>query len=445
MKRLASILALCLFVCGTLSADITAQMRAVAAKRGFAPLALTPDIWLDASQETFANNDPVGTFTDRSGNGRNHTEASAKPTFKTGILNGKPGIYFDGGDQLLLSYSGSGTSYTIAGLVSRDDDAFRIWWANGIDPYVGINSGRIPYFYQGAVVSSGLSAFPGSVDEPQLMGVRSVAGTTQLIVGRNIYRTGSSTASALKTSGLSSLGGFQWKGYIHEVVAKSAALSFADWNNLESYIRAKWATTNRHILVLDGDSITYGSGGSDLAHSWGGLLAASLGATNWQVSNQGIVGQTIGNRTGSGGPAEYMLLNAATAEWTCGTRTDGSNALIAFAGTNDLFFGATATQAYDAFVAYCQGAQAGGHKVIASTMLDRAVSGSWTRADMLTFNSNVRTNWATFADALVDPITADSRFDDNTSAVFADGTHPNDTGHAVLHGLFSAALTAIGF
>jgi len=30
-----------------------------------------PDIWLDANQELFANNDPVGQFTDWSGNG-NH-------------------------------------------------------------------------------------------------------------------------------------------------------------------------------------------------------------------------------------------------------------------------------------------------------------------------------------------------------------------------------------
>lgn len=60
-------------------------------------------LWLAAWKESFANNDPVATLTDWSGNGRHFTQSSAslKPLFKTGVLNSQPGIFFDGSDDFL--------------------------------------------------------------------------------------------------------------------------------------------------------------------------------------------------------------------------------------------------------------------------------------------------------------------------------------------------------
>lgn len=52
-----------------------------------------------------SNNDPVTTWTDRTSNARNATQATStkKPTYKTGELNGNPGLSFDGGDGLVVS------------------------------------------------------------------------------------------------------------------------------------------------------------------------------------------------------------------------------------------------------------------------------------------------------------------------------------------------------
>jgi len=65
-----------------------------------------------------SNNDPVDTWTDRTSNGRNATQATAakKPTYKTGELNGNPGLSFDGGDCLVtstFSASVAGSVYVI--------------------------------------------------------------------------------------------------------------------------------------------------------------------------------------------------------------------------------------------------------------------------------------------------------------------------------------------
>jgi hypothetical protein len=62
-----------------------------------------PLIWLDASQESYANNDPVGQFTDWSGNGNHFTASgSARPTFKTNRINSLPTVQADGVDDGML-------------------------------------------------------------------------------------------------------------------------------------------------------------------------------------------------------------------------------------------------------------------------------------------------------------------------------------------------------
>jgi len=81
---------------------------------------LNPTVWLAARKETvYANNDPVGTATDWSGNGYHATQsvAASKPLFKTGVLNGLPTFWFDGTDDGLVTPTLPGTihdgSFTI--------------------------------------------------------------------------------------------------------------------------------------------------------------------------------------------------------------------------------------------------------------------------------------------------------------------------------------------
>ncbi len=60
--------------------------------------------WYDASYITgLVDGDPVTTWADRSGLGRDVTQATAgkKPLYKTAIVNGKPVVRFDGTDDLL--------------------------------------------------------------------------------------------------------------------------------------------------------------------------------------------------------------------------------------------------------------------------------------------------------------------------------------------------------
>lgn len=59
--------------------------------------------WAARMESGFANNDPVGTITDQSGNSLNLTQATAgkKPLYLTGQKNGKPAFYGDGVDDFV--------------------------------------------------------------------------------------------------------------------------------------------------------------------------------------------------------------------------------------------------------------------------------------------------------------------------------------------------------
>lgn len=80
-----------------------------------APPVAGPDIWLDANQELFANNDPVGQFTDWSGNGNHFTSSgTARPTFKTNRINGRPTVQADGvDDSMLLASLAAKTAWSL--------------------------------------------------------------------------------------------------------------------------------------------------------------------------------------------------------------------------------------------------------------------------------------------------------------------------------------------
>lgn len=79
--------------------------RALYSGRAFAPTDIAGlKLWLAADRISgLADGDPVGTWSDLSGQGNHATQAtgSKKPTYKTGVQNGKPVVRGDGVDDLL--------------------------------------------------------------------------------------------------------------------------------------------------------------------------------------------------------------------------------------------------------------------------------------------------------------------------------------------------------
>jgi hypothetical protein len=104
-------------------------------RRRFSPLDLAPEMWLDASDASTlydahtggsltTPDGEVGRWEDKSGN---HIHASnslsyQRPVRKTGILNGKDVVRFDGADDWLIHGLGTQAAYTIVSVHSRLSD-----------------------------------------------------------------------------------------------------------------------------------------------------------------------------------------------------------------------------------------------------------------------------------------------------------------------------------
>lgn len=79
------------------------------------PLALTPMIWLDATQLGLSDGAAVAQFTDYSGNARHFVQATTanKPTFRTSGINGLASVEADGvDDNMTLAAFGSQTAWS---------------------------------------------------------------------------------------------------------------------------------------------------------------------------------------------------------------------------------------------------------------------------------------------------------------------------------------------
>lgn len=148
-----------------------------------------PLIWLDANQETFLDNDPVGQFTDRSGNGNHFTSSgTARPTFRTNRINGRPAVQADGVDDgLLLSSLGACTDWTLffVGKLISDTGAQNVVSVDDYDP----DGNYILVQYAGSSVCN-INANPGAISQATMS------------VGNNFSycATGNATTGTLRAS-----------------------------------------------------------------------------------------------------------------------------------------------------------------------------------------------------------------------------------------------------
>lgn len=143
-----------------------------------------------------------------------------------------------------------------------------------------------------------------------------------------------------------------------------------------------------------------------------------------------------------------MIADAATRVDALYDAARPNNIVVAWEITNDLFFGASAATAYSNIVTYCQGRQAEGFEVVVLSVLPRSGVGvpSTFEADRQTVNTNMRANWASFADALAD-VGADDTIGvagaDLDTTLYVDGVHMTDAGYGIVAGIVKDAIQTL--
>lgn len=208
-------------------------------------------LWLAAWDEAFANNDPVGTMRDGSGNGADCTQSSSslKPTFKTGVIHSKPAYYFDGSDDYvnvpdIFATMTAGEVF----IVLQGDTNQGVGTANtGLWAMPGTNDNENVPWVDGNIYDGWFSTVrkscgnPGSIQTWHTYNVISTSSEyTALRNGTQFFTTASNTPGGArnnKTLGRSSLGsGYLFQGWIAELIIYDNKLSSGNRSAIYSYI-----------------------------------------------------------------------------------------------------------------------------------------------------------------------------------------------------------------
>jgi hypothetical protein len=223
----------------------------------------TPDqiaglkLWLKADSLALSDGDPVGTWTDSSGTSNDATQATAgfKPLYKTGIINGKPVVRFDGVDDYLAFPVGpttSSTAFVVAKLNAApgSQPQYAPFIIFG-DSTGGVSGSRICARLAGT--NWGSFAFSSEVSSgedltnnvPALLEITTTSGSTIL------YRQGTQKATATDhaagpgTSQLNwicgEIGATRWlSADIAEIIIYDSVLSTSDRQSIENYLLVKY-------------------------------------------------------------------------------------------------------------------------------------------------------------------------------------------------------------
>jgi len=213
-------------------------------------------LWLKADALVLNDGDAVGTWVDQSGNANDATQATAanKPTYKAGIVNGKPVVRFDGSNDYLAlpNFVSTFIAGEIFIVVKIDNDPPTLdsqtgLWTFGSD----IQNTHYPYT-DGIIYDQFGTATRKATSDPaialtsfRIYNVASQSGEwTSRINGVQHYTTATNTASFTTAPILGAgVGGSNYflDGDVAEVILYSSVLSSGNRGLVEGYLNSKYA------------------------------------------------------------------------------------------------------------------------------------------------------------------------------------------------------------
>ncbi len=196
-------------------------------------------LWLKADSLALADGNPVSTWTDSSGNGNDATGSStARPTYKTAIVGGKPVVRFDGSNDVLATSFVTPSAHTI----------FVVYNRTNLSP-IGSGPGGDGPLWRGTNVwpsiSSGFATlsttiYTGAWSYLALTWNGTSTSTGAWLNGADVFTLSSFPVAATDPLQLgSSLDGF-YSGDIAEVCVFDSLLNTTDRQLVENYFHTKY-------------------------------------------------------------------------------------------------------------------------------------------------------------------------------------------------------------
>jgi len=239
---------------------------------GFNPLALSPALWLDASDASTlytdsglttlvsADGDPVGGWQDKSGNSKNATQSSGtnKPLFKTNQLNGKSSLRWDGVNDFLdlgNNFNFGSSQFSIF-IVVKSNNTIEvpifikdtggggqngIWIGKTADP-----GGYYSYFNGSSYFQIGYTgAYLSTWVRPSVVRNNTSTNGVQLYANGTATNTATDSRTLTNTNSLR-IGQFstglygKFSGDFAEILVFNTALSASNRGLIDSYLLSKW-------------------------------------------------------------------------------------------------------------------------------------------------------------------------------------------------------------
>jgi lysophospholipase L1-like esterase len=216
------------------------------------------------------------------------------------------------------------------------------------------------------------------------------------------------------------------------------ALTDAEFETVATYFRITCELENatvNNLIIFDGDSLTSGMlGGGSLLRPYPDKVLLDQ-SDPFKAYNFGVPGQT----------STQMLTDQTSQVLPLYDPALANNIIIAWIGCNDLAAASVVATLKSNYQAYCVAARAAGFKIVAVTLLPRALAAGTYEADRTTFNTWLRLQ--TFYDALADIAgdTAIGDAGDNTDETYyqTDHLHLNTVGYARVAGRVTTALNSL--
>ena len=231
---------------------------------GWTPAQITTALWLDAADSSTItlNSSTVSQWNDKSGNGRNVTQATAlrQPTYTAIGLNGLPVLSFNADSLTNASYDWGNSSSSVFTVLRKNTSSgyqniivtgtgASSNWSVAIETSPGSRYSLFRIF-----VNFSPSNLVCTVDTPQQMcftNTGQISGT----VTSTVYKNGTAGASSISMSsvnqgivgiGIGSDASFTegLNGYIAEVIIVPSIVSTTDRQLVEGYLAHKWGLTS---------------------------------------------------------------------------------------------------------------------------------------------------------------------------------------------------------
>lgn len=222
----------------------------------FTPASLSPNVWIEADPTKLytdagttlvsADGDAVQQANDKSGNGRNVTQATstARPLYKTG--SGKPYLQYDGVDDVLLTASGqtlkdgSGQFWVAASGYFNDTSIRRQLAGQSGSTGWSLNASAAADAEARAAnttpsLVSDVASGTITAATPAVL-IMQVTTTSVEVWLNNVSDGGTAFSNPNLSTGAMQIGGSSLAGRIYGVVQGSGVISSTDRGNLQTYL-----------------------------------------------------------------------------------------------------------------------------------------------------------------------------------------------------------------